>query len=157
MITQRWTRSQCGMTLVEMLAVLAIIGVAAGAVSLGIGAGSRASGLQAEAVRLAGRVQLAADQAMTDDRPVALLWDRQSYGFAVLDGPGRRTVPASDLLDRHRLPDGISLTAEPRTRMIPITTGDRDGALRLRLTDGRQAWDIHFDGVTAHPLEAALQ
>ena len=69
------------MTLVEMLAVLAIIGVAAGTTVLGIGAATRAPSVESEARRLSTRLQSVADEAMVSDRPVAFTWDAKSYAF----------------------------------------------------------------------------
>ena len=69
-------RADAGLTLVEMLVVLAIIGVAAGAVTLGIGAATRAPSVESEARRFAGRLQAAADDAMLGDRMIALTVDR---------------------------------------------------------------------------------
>lgn len=146
---------QSGMTLVEMLVVLAIVAVAAGAVALGIGAGSRESGIETEAVRLADRLQLAADQSMTDDRRMALVWDRASYGFAGLDSSGRPVGSGPDLLDRHRLPGGMTLAVEPRQPVIPIDPGDRDGRLTARLAEGGRAVTIDYDGIRAVLPDAA--
>ena len=57
-------RRERGFSIIEILIVLAIIGVAAGAVSLGIGSATRAPNVEAEARRLAVRLQAAADDAM---------------------------------------------------------------------------------------------
>ena len=62
---------QRGFTLVEMLIVLAIFAVAAGAVALSVGSVTRAPSVEAEARRLATRLQAAADDAMIGDRTIA--------------------------------------------------------------------------------------
>ena len=59
---------QAGLTLVEILVVLAIIGVMAGATVLAIGAGGGGVRTETEARRLASRLELAADETMVTDR-----------------------------------------------------------------------------------------
>lgn len=140
---------QRGMTLVEVMIVLAVIGVAAGAVSLGIGSAARGTGLQAEAVRLADLVQLAADQAMVDDRRVILRWTGESYAFERAgDGAG------SDLLAPHDLPQGMTLRLAGQPPRVGIMTGGSE-AFTARLTQGDSAWTVRFDGVTARAEAAA--
>lgn len=136
------------MTLLEVMIVLAVIGIAAGAISLGIGAASRGPSVRAEATRLAERLQLAADQAMVDDRGVALVWDATGYGFALFDGAPRRGT-SLDPLDRHHLPAGIRLDFPRREPIVPVMAGDRGAALSARLTQGDTVWDVRFDGIAA--------
>ena len=57
------------MTLVEMLVVLAVVGVSAGVVVLGLGSLRRGDGAQAEANRLADRLKLAADEVLVSGNP----------------------------------------------------------------------------------------
>lgn len=142
---------QFGMTLLEVMIVLAVVGIAAGAVSLGIGATSRQASVRAEATRLAERLQLAADQAMVDDRGVALVWDPKGYGFALFNGTPRLGTP-HDTLDRHHLPAGIQLDLPHRGPLVPVTAGDRAAVLSARLTQGDTVWDVRFDGVTAEAV-----
>jgi len=135
------------MTLVEMLIVLAIIGVAAGAVSLSIGAATRAPSVESEARRFAIRLQAAADDAMLGDRMVALTADKGGYGFATVNADG--TIPqGTAALDPHRLPGGMTmaLSAAP-----PMVLG-LDGAARplvATLSSGGQRWMVRYDGLTA--------
>ena len=94
---------EAGLSLVEMLVVLAIIGVLAGSTVLGIGAASRSSSIEAEARQLASRLQLAADEAMISGRSIAFVWDDAEYGFLLWDGEGWRPGEGEGFA-RHRLP-----------------------------------------------------
>jgi general secretion pathway protein H len=70
---------EAGFTLVEMLVVLFLIGLAAGAALLTIGGSSANSGSQAEI--FASRIAALRDRAVVEGRPLAL-WVRASgYGF----------------------------------------------------------------------------
>ncbi len=136
------------MTLVEVMIVLAVIGVAAGAVSLGIGTATRASSVQAEAVRLADLVQLAADQAMVDDRHMMLRWNREGYAFERSDGG-----PGSELLEPRELPGGMSLAVAGQPARIAIITGGGEG-FTARLSEADSIWDVRFNGITARAQPA---
>lgn len=127
------------MTLVEMLVVLAIFAVAAGAVALGIGTASRGPNVEAEARRLAARIQLAADDMMVSDRPLAIQWDAKSYRLlAWKDGAWRGTV------ESYSLPIGLRL--DPGAGPAPLGA---DQPVALRLSGATQSWLISYDGLNA--------
>lgn len=135
------------MTLVEMLVVLAIIGVTAGAVSLGIGAATRAPSVESEARRFATRLQAAADDAMLGDRMVALTVGEHGYAFAKVASDG--VIPkGTPSFDPHTLPGGITMTLSAKP---PFVLG-LDGAakpLTAVLESGDQRWVVRYDGLTA--------
>ena len=68
-----------GFTLVELMVVIAIIGVAAGAVLLSMP--DPRPTLAVEAERFAARLTLAREEAVMTNRPVALRADAAGYGF----------------------------------------------------------------------------
>ncbi len=139
--------SQTGMTLIEMLIVLAIIGVAAGAVTLGIGAATRAPNVESEARRLATRLQAAADDAMLGDQAIAFTIDEHGYGFAQLGAKG--LVPRTDgPLAFHTLPGGMDmrLSVPPPVLLGVDGTGQ---AMSATITGGDQHWRVDYDGITA--------
>lgn len=142
-----------GMTLIEMLIVLVIIGIAAGAVALGVGAATRAPSVETEARRLALRLQAAADDAMIGDRIIAFTVEKDGYGFAAVARNGALT-PLSDGLAFHRLPGGIAVEIDA---MPPVMLGvDGSGKpLNATISNGEQVWVVHYDGMTATASRAA--
>ncbi len=143
---------EAGMTLIEMLVVLAIIGVAAGAVTLGIGAATRGPSVETEARRLATRLQAAADDALIGDRVIAFTGDSRGYGFASF-GENGLTAETGEAMGYHRLPGGIEmkLSAKP-----PVVLGAEGAARALTATlqSGDQRWRVVFDGLTATAIPA---
>lgn len=136
-----------GFTLVEMIVALSLMAIMAGAVVLGMGAGTGGVQAETEARRLADRLQLAADEAMVTERALALDWDADGYAFVTRDSAtGRWTPDRSDALGpRHDLPGGLSLAASGPRGLIAI-----DGApTTLRLTGGGSGWRIAWDGMNA--------
>ncbi|URW74584.1 prepilin-type N-terminal cleavage/methylation domain-containing protein [Sphingomonas donggukensis] len=135
------------MTLVEMLVVLAIIGVAAGGVTLGIGAATRAPSVESEARRFANRLEAAADDAMLGDRMVALTVDDSGYGFVKVASDGQ--VPqGTPKLDHHVLPGGMAMMLDQRPPLVLGVDGVSK-PLTAVLTSGGQQWTVRYDGLTA--------
>lgn len=135
-----------GLTLVEMLVVLAIIGISSGAVVLAMGSAG-GGGAQAEARRLATRLALAADETMVTDRQIALDWDARGYRF--LDWTGKTWVESpTPALEPHRLPRGLSIEAAGERPLL--IGGDAGGApLDARIAGPDQTWRVRFDGINA--------
>src|SRR5690606_24066603 len=80
----RGSEQRMGFTLVELMVVIAIIGVAAGAVMLSMP--DPRPTLAVEAERFAARLTLAREEAVMTNRPVALRADAAGYGFESFDG-----------------------------------------------------------------------
>lgn len=136
---------QTGMTLVEMLIVLAIIGVATGATVLGMGAMGGASA-ETEARRLGARLRAAADETMVTERPLALTWDAESYGFVTPDARGRWTPAVGGGLEPHELPSGIRLTGPRGSAPLPILVDGAAAPIQLGVTGSSGSWRVAFDG-----------
>lgn len=136
-----------GMTLIEMLIVLSIIAIAAGAVSLGIGAATRAPSAEAEAHRLASRLQAAADDAMIGDRLVAFTVKQHGYGFATFQG-GAWVAQDDDAFGFHRLPGGMVVELSVRPPVILGVDGSGQ-PLTATISSGDQQWRVFYDGMTA--------
>jgi len=133
------------MTLVEMLVVLVIIGIAAGAVTLGMGAAIRTASAESEARALAARLRLAADDVMVTDRSLAFVADAKGYGFVIWDG--RRWTPGDGaLLGRHDLATGLTLADAPAAP-VPVGVDGMGGTLDTRITSARDSWRVRYDGL----------
>lgn len=140
------------MTLIEMLIVLVIIGIAAGGVALGIGTATRAPSVETEARRLALRLQAAADDAMLGDRIIAFTAQEHGYGFAAVKRDGTM-VPLGDALAPHTLPGGIVVTIDAAP---PVILGVDGGGkpLTASIENGEQRWIVRYDGMTATASKA---
>jgi general secretion pathway protein H len=146
-------RGDDGFTLIELLIVLVIIGIAAGAVTLGMGSITRAPSVETEARRLATRLQAAADDAMLGDRLIAFTTEEHGYGFATFAADGKLTPRTDDALGFHRLPSGMVITLSVRP---PVVLGVEGAGQPLAATveSGGQRWLVTFDGLTARAIPA---
>ena len=114
-----------GLTLVEMLAVLAILGIASGAAALSL-AVRRGASVEGEAHGLARSIQASADATLTGAPPSLLTVDPR--GYVVGDA-------------RHDLPPGM--------RLDGAGGAVGEDALALRIARGDEAWAVDFDGLRA--------
>lgn len=144
---------EAGMTLVEMMAVLVIIAVAAGATVLGIGAATRAPNVEAEARRLSSRLQSVADEAMVTDRPLAFTWDAKGYAFLNWDGAGWREG-ADAAHARHQLPAGMRIDMGQRRPPLPLGVDGSGVPAAIGLATGPERWLVVYDGLAATPIPA---
>lgn len=133
-----------GMTLIEMLVVLAIIGVIASAVVLGVGAATRGPSVEAEAQRLADNLQTAADDAMIDDRGVVMIWDEKSYAFVRGEG---QAAP-----ERHQLAAGIRMDMGAARQPLAIGIDGSGVPATAGLKSASDRWTVAYDGLTASAM-----
>lgn len=142
---------EAGLTLVEMLVVLAIIGVIGGAAVLGLGGAARGATVQAEAQRLAASLELAADEAMVNDATLALSWDDLGYSVVRWNAEAKTWEPhlPGDLGTRHDLPAEIRLATNAGEPPLRIGERSRKGAAEFTLDSPDRAWRVQFDGLEA--------
>lgn len=147
-------RGEAGLTLVEILVVLAIIGVMSSIAVIGLGGAGQGASAQAEARRLAASIQRAADDALVADRPLALQWDAEGYSFVRWDPQRREWQPHdADFGARYDLPSEISLVAE--SDVLPLRIEEGSAPLALTVKAGSQSWRVDFDGLNAAAAPAA--
>lgn len=135
-----------GFTLVELMVVIAIIGVAAGAVVLSMP--DPRPTLAVEAERFAARLMLAREEAVMTNRPVALRADAAGYGFESFDGAV--WTPLTGVLAPKAWGEGAAVAGAARAVFDP--TGGADAA-SVRLEREGQAVTVAIDGageVTIH-------
>lgn len=138
------------MTLVEILVVLAIVGVMAGVVVLGVGVGDRGLGVESEANRLADRLRLAADDVLVTRRPLALAFDAEGYVFVRGDGGAVSAADAVEpLRERHALPDGIRLVGLDVSSPMAVDPDGGSGVAAFAFARGEARWRVRFDGLNA--------
>lgn len=134
-------RRTAGFTLLELLLVLVIGSLTLGMVSLGM-MPSSAHRLQTDAQRIVLLLQLARDEAILRDRPIAFEADAGGYRFLVREENGWQ--PLQDDLLRARsfrvAPVALDLTAAPSApapNVMPAT-------MPLRIVFGREPVDHPF-------------
>ncbi len=147
--------SELGMTLIEMMAVLAIIGITAGATVLGIGAATRGPSVEAEARRLASHIQSVADEAMVEDHGRALTWDETSYAFLQWNGRGWQS-DGEEQHARHSLPAGIKISLAPAKPPLPLGVEGSGIPAVVTMRSGEDRWMIVYDGLTTSAIPAPL-
>ncbi len=135
-----------GFTLVELMVVIAIIGVAAGAVVLSMP--DPRPTLAVEAERFAARLTLAREEAVMTNRPVALHADAAGYGFESFDGAV--WTPLNGVLASTAWGEGAAVAGTARVEFDP--TGGADAA-SVRLEREGRSFTVAVDGageVTIH-------
>jgi general secretion pathway protein H len=129
-----------GFTLVEILVVMVIIGITLGLASLNAIPSPRQD-LQAEAQRLTLLLQLARDEAIVRNRPVAFEATPERYHFLVRNETRWDLITGDDLLREREFKNG------PLTLLLdPASAGTVNP---LRITFGREPVDKPFVMVLA--------
>lgn len=149
-----------GFTLLELLVVLVIVGILLGAVALNISPGDR-QWLQGEAQRIALLLQLARDEAIVRNHPIAFEADDYRYRFLIWQNDSWQSLQDDPMWREReftRAPLKLTLlfaSAAPPgvTRSTPqavrITFGREpvDKAFVLNLALNGQVVSVHADGL----------
>ncbi len=115
-----------GFTLLELLVVLAIIGILAGVVAINFVGADRERDLQTEAVRLAALLELARNEALTRNTPWGLFVANSAYDFASFDfESGKWTRPEHGPFRAREAPPGISFSAHTEPAASPASGSGR--------------------------------
>lgn len=151
-------RGDAGISLVEVLVVLAIIGLMTGASLITLGALGRGDRPEAEALRLAQRLGLAADEVLVTSTPLALVWDARGYAFAGWDAASGDWTgrPIAALAGRHELPAALRLERTDGGGEAPVRIAPDlpQAQVTLDLRGADRGWRVAFDGFSASTAEA---
>ena len=144
---------EAGFTLIELMVVLLIVGIALGAVTLSFRSPTQQP-LGREGERLAAVLNLAKDEASLSGQPVLLKLDRQGWRFFQAGPAGWVAVPEDQLpagqfnppLDRVVFGDGAEAA---HSEMIQYWIGveEIDDFKGLRLQRGTQVVQLVTDGL----------
>ena len=97
-----------GFTLLELMAVILIIGIIVSFASLSIGQNTSRI-VQEEVERLHGLIQLAGEEAVLQGRELALEFDRDKYQFLELGGDGWQPIEEDKMFRQRPLPETVEL------------------------------------------------
>ena len=114
--------AQSGVTLIEMMIVLAVVGVATGAATLGLASVSRDNRAEAAALRMSQDISLAVDAALIAGKGQRLIWDTTGYSLAQrVDLDASVTLARGDGAPDAVVigPDGLGQAAAYRWRRMP--------------------------------------
>lgn len=144
-----------GLTLFEMLIVMAIIGIASGAAVMGTSVLTRDTRAEDGALRLAALMQVAGDEALVNGTPLVLEWSATGYGFRrwLGDGAGWGAALDGRLASFRALPAGLALARDDGlAQAVTIAPGGMGSAVDLRLDGAGGVWTVAFDGVKARAV-----
>ena len=148
-----------GFTLLELLVVLVIVGISLGVVSFNAVPNNQKT-LQNEAQRIALLLQLARDEAIVRNRPVAFEADANHYNFQVRNDTAWELINDDDLLREREFkgaPVGLAMNPQPESGVDPLRVvfgrEPVDKPFVLTLSTGEDAVSIHADGIGHFTVE----
>lgn len=134
---------QRGFTLIELMVVLVIIGIASAAVSLSIKPDPLKL-LRQDGERLVQLLQLAQTEARTDGRPITWRWDAKGFGFSrrADQGAGLDRFKDDPHLHQWRWQSpSMEVRVEPRQRVV-LNAEWIGEPLQIRLSDGQNSLTV---------------
>lgn len=147
-------QAEAGITLIEIMVVLAVIGIATGTVMMTVG--DRDARAEAEALRLARHLSLGVDEALIGGMALALRWDTAGYVFVQMPAGGAEVQdwPAADLpalAQRHDLPGALQMSLREPAGTGPILVPPSGIAATsvFAITGSDPVWTVTFDGFAA--------
>jgi len=148
-----------GFTLLELLVVMVIVGITLGIVTFNATPNSRQA-LQSDAQRIALLLQLARDEAIVRNRPIAFEADTERYRFLLREGNTWLALAQDDLLRESEFkqsPVALSISPASPGQAAPlrIVFGREpvDKPFVLTLTFGEVQASIRADGIGHFAVE----
>ena len=126
-----------GFTLLELMVVVAIIGILSSMAVVSLNLSSQAETVQEEGERLKQLMRLAADEAVFQSRQIGIRFNQKSYRFLSLEGSytdGKWDNLGDDKrLRKRELPAEIELTVEVGGVQIVLDTVEQDAQSETQL------------------------
>jgi general secretion pathway protein H len=112
--------------LLEVMAVLVIVGIILSFMTLSTGGDKRAEEMEREAQRLVALLQMASEEAVSRSEQLAMRVGESDYEFMILEN--RQWLPLADdrPLRPRKLPDGIELRLELQDNPPPAMTAENE-------------------------------
>jgi general secretion pathway protein H len=139
---------QSGVTLIEMMIVLAVIGIATGAATLGLASVARDNRAETEALRMASRINLAMDDALIEGAARVVMWDREGYSILPVAAENLAEEVAAA---RHDFDASVTLQrADGTTSPVVMADDGTSPPVTLILRGSGTVWDVSFTGLVAN-------
>ncbi|BEV73362.1 MULTISPECIES: prepilin-type N-terminal cleavage/methylation domain-containing protein [unclassified Paludibacterium] len=144
-----------GFTLLEVLVVMAIIGILTTTLTLSISPDTHRQ-LQEESYRLARMLEQGVAMAEEGD-PLALRWQPAGYAFVRRDVAGRWQPAGDDFFAAHAWPEGVQaqILRAPAAQPWPLWQQGQSPWLVLRLTGGGHQVDLSLSPLGRVSLDGA--
>ncbi len=149
--------AEAGLTLIEMLVVLVIIGIATSVIMLSVNMVGRDRQAEDEATRLAAQLTMAVDEGLVSREKLALFWTPSGYEVKRWGPGGWQSATTPRLAGTHVLPASVGLrrvdgAADP----VAVAEDGLGPAVSLEISGSGPSWIVAFDGLqaTAHAGEA---
>ena len=147
---------EAGLTLIEMLMVLVIIGIATSALVLGTNLAGRDRLAENEAQRLAAHLEMAVDEGLVGRVPLALMWTADGYEFRRWGSKGWQAADTPRLV-AHALPAPLVLRrTDGETAAVDLAEDGLGAAVALEISGAGAVWVVAFDGFSASATRAVL-
>ncbi|SNS18292.1 type II secretion system protein H (GspH) [Noviherbaspirillum humi] len=147
------TRPQRGFTLLELLVVLVIVGITLGVATMNAMPSERQV-LQSDAERIALLMQLARDEAIVRNRPIAFEAQDDRYRFLIRNGSSWEAMSNDELLRERefkRPPVGLAISPASAGQGNPLRVvfgrEPVDRPFVLRMSAGDSVVAIRADGI----------
>lgn len=150
-----------GVTLIEMLVVLTLIGVGAAVVTFALPSGVTLRTVEQEVTLLKARLNLVAERSLIEGRQYRMEWTSTGYGFETQDGGEWRKVADGSLAAIHVFEQGLMLTdgdgmRDGKLSITPDLLPSIDGVYHFEIEAGSISRGVTFDGAAAHIVATAL-
>ena len=149
--------AQSGLTLIEMLIVLVIIGIATSATVLGVNMVGRDRRVEDEAARLVAQLEMAVDEGLVSRERLALFWTPGGYEVKRWSDEGWQAAETPRLARAHTLPTSLALRrVDGETAALDVAEDGLGPAVSLEIMGPGGPWIVAFDGyqATAQPKAA---
>jgi general secretion pathway protein H len=141
---------QAGLTLIEMLVVLVIIGIATSVIVLSVNSVGRDRRAEDEAMRLAAQLTMAVDEGLVSRAEMALFWTPSGYEVKRRGPKGWGPATTPRLIGAHVLPAAVALRRMDGSRdPVAVAEDGLGAAVSLEITGPGPSWIVAFDGLQA--------